>query len=69
MSWPPTRVVNAQLIELYWHVGHEMLSEQESQGWGSGVIGALASDLRLEFPRMTGLLRSNLQYMRAFAET
>ncbi|TFD75185.1 hypothetical protein E3T53_16440 [Cryobacterium psychrophilum] len=33
------------------------------------MIGALASDLRLEFPRMTGFLRSNLQYMRAFAET
>ncbi len=35
---------------------------------GVGVIDTLASDLRLEFPQMTGLSRSNLQYMRAFAE-
>jgi predicted nuclease of restriction endonuclease-like (RecB) superfamily len=62
------RVVNTQLIELYWHLGDEILAEQKSQGWGGGVIDTLASDLRLEFPQMTGLSRSNLQYMRAFAE-
>lgn len=62
------RVVNTKLIELYWHLGHEILVEQKSQGWGGGVIDTLASDLRFEFPHMTGLSRSNLQYMRAFAE-
>ena len=35
---------------------------------GGGVIGSLALDLRVEFPEMTGFSRSNLQYMRAFAE-
>lgn len=61
------RVVNTQLIELYWHIGNEILSQQERRGWGSKVISQLASDLRAEFPKMTGLSRSNLHYMRAFA--
>ncbi|TFC01527.1 DUF1016 domain-containing protein [Cryobacterium adonitolivorans] len=61
------RVVNAQLLELYWGIGSEILTQQKSQAWGSGVVGRLASDLRVEFPQMTGLSRSNLFYMRAFA--
>jgi predicted nuclease of restriction endonuclease-like (RecB) superfamily len=61
------RTVNTQLIELYWSIGRSILSEQEKQGWGAGVMDRLAHDLRLEFPRMTGLSRSNLFYMRAFA--
>ncbi|GAB3521164.1 PDDEXK nuclease domain-containing protein [Arthrobacter monumenti] len=61
------RVVNTQLIELYWHIGSEILVQQERRGWGSKIVAQLASDLRAEFPEMTGLSRSNLHYMRAFA--
>lgn len=61
------RSVNTQLIGLYWSIGHEILTRQDHQGWGSGVIGRLATDLRTEFPDMKGLSRSNLFYMRGFA--
>jgi len=61
------RTVNTQLIELYWTLGQAILVEQEKQGWGAGVMDRLAQDLRSEFPAMTGLSRSNLFYMRAFA--
>ena len=61
------RVVNTQLIELYWNLGREILTQQETQGWGSGVIRRLAGDLRAEFPQMTDLSRSNLFHMRGFA--
>jgi hypothetical protein len=61
------RTVNTELIELYWHIGHEIRTQQDRQGWGSKVVRQLAEDLRAEFPDMTGLSRSNLQYMRAFA--
>lgn len=61
------RVVNTSLINLYWSIGDRIITEQERQGWGSAVISRLAEDLRREFPEMTGLSRSNLQYMRAFA--
>lgn len=61
------RTVNTQLIELYWSLGRAILTEQEEQGWGAGVIDRLAMDLQFEFPQMTGLSRSNLFYMRAMA--
>ncbi|MFF5794712.1 DUF1016 N-terminal domain-containing protein [Paeniglutamicibacter sp. NPDC012692] len=61
------RIVNTALIDLYWNIGNRILAEQEDQGRGSSVITRLAEDLRREFPEMTGLSRSNLHYMRAFA--
>ncbi len=61
------RTVNTQLIELYWNIGSEILTQQDRQGWGTGVVKQLAADLRAEFPEMKGLSPSNLQYMRAFA--
>jgi predicted nuclease of restriction endonuclease-like (RecB) superfamily len=61
------RTVNTELVGLYWSIGHEILARQDRQGWGAGVVGRLADDLRAEFPQMKGLSRSNLFYMRAFA--
>ncbi|MGP5071073.1 PDDEXK nuclease domain-containing protein [Arthrobacter rhombi] len=61
------RRVNTDLLGLYWSIGRDVLARQESQGWGSGVIGRLAEDLRAEFPQMKGFSRSNIFYMRAFA--
>ncbi|MHA7278101.1 DUF1016 N-terminal domain-containing protein, partial [Arthrobacter sp. Hz1] len=61
------RTINTQLIELYWHIGNEILTQRDRQGWGTGVVRRLAEDLRTEFPDMTGLSYRNLQYMRAFA--
>jgi predicted nuclease of restriction endonuclease-like (RecB) superfamily len=60
--------VNASLVELYWEIGQHILERERREGWGSRVIDRLAADLRREFPDMTGLSRSNLKYMRAFAE-
>ncbi|NQX13065.1 DUF1016 domain-containing protein [Microbacteriaceae bacterium VKM Ac-2855] len=61
------RTVNAQLISLYWDLGHAILDQQAREPWGAKVLDRLAEDLRLAFPTMTGLSRSNLFYMRAFA--
>jgi predicted nuclease of restriction endonuclease-like (RecB) superfamily len=60
--------LNRELIILYWHIGREILKRQKSEGWGTKVIQQLANDLRSEFPDMTGLSRTNLMYMRAFAD-
>lgn len=61
------RMVNTQLIELYWQIGNEILLQQQTRAWGSGVVRRLGEDLRVEFPEMTGLSYRNLQYMRSFA--
>jgi hypothetical protein len=42
---------------------------QRNEGRGSKVVDRLALDLHSEFPDMKGLSRTNLLYMRAFAET
>src|SRR5208337_1688865 len=60
--------VNRELILLYWHIGREILERQRVAGWGAKVIERLAADLHREFPGMTGFSRTNLLYMRAFAE-
>jgi predicted nuclease of restriction endonuclease-like (RecB) superfamily len=59
--------VNRELIVLYWQIGRTILEQQRRQGWGAKVVEQLAKDLRLEFPDMKGLSRTNLLYMRAFA--
>lgn len=61
------RTVNSQLITLYWTIGQSILHRQAEQGWGAKVINRLATDLRAEFPDMTGLSRRNLHYMAALA--
>jgi len=63
-----TLAVNSELILLYWHLGVEILGRQKHQGWGTKVVEQLAKDLRSVFPEMKGFSRSNLMYMRAFAE-
>lgn len=60
--------VNRELIQLYWQIGQDILQRQAEQGWGAKVIERLAHDLRTAFPEMKGFSRSNLMYMRAFAE-
>ncbi len=60
--------VNHELVLLYWGIGRDILSRQESEGWSAKVIDRLAVDLGRAFPEMTGLSARNLKYMRAFAE-
>lgn len=63
-----TLAVNRELVSLYWQIGLDILARQAAQGWGSKVIDRLAHDLRTAFPEMKGFSRTNLMYMRAFAE-
>lgn len=63
-----TLAVNRELVMLYWQIGHDILAQQGREGWGSRVIERLAQDLRNAFPTMKGFSRTNLMYMRAFAE-
>jgi predicted nuclease of restriction endonuclease-like (RecB) superfamily len=60
--------VNRELVLLYWGIGRDILTRQQSEGWGAKVVDRLAHDLLLAFPGMTGFGARNLKYMRAFAE-
>jgi len=60
--------VNQELVLLYWGIGRDILTRQQSEGWGAKVVDRLAHDLLQAFPGMTGFGARNLKYMRAFAE-
>jgi predicted nuclease of restriction endonuclease-like (RecB) superfamily len=60
---------NAEMLRLYWQIGNTILEQQSEQGWGAKIIDRLSTDLKSEFPDMTGLSVRNLKYMRAFADS
>jgi predicted nuclease of restriction endonuclease-like (RecB) superfamily len=62
-----TLKANAELIKLYWSIGRIILERQATEGWGARVIDHLSTDLRRQFPHMTGLSPRNMRYMRQFA--
>ena len=59
--------VNRELVILYWQIAHEILTRQQELGWGAKVVTKLAKDLKIAFPEMKGFSRTNLLYMRSFA--
>ncbi len=61
--------VNADMLQLYWNIGHHILSKQKHHGWGAQVIGQLAKDLSARFPDDRGYSARNLSYMKWFAAT
>ena len=60
--------VNRELISLYWNIGKLILDNQQKDGWGSKFIDNLATDIKLDFPEITGFSVRNLKYMRKFAQ-
>ncbi|MDR0767799.1 MAG: PDDEXK nuclease domain-containing protein [Methanosarcinales archaeon] len=58
---------NTEMIELYWHIGNDILQRQNLEGWGARVIDRLSADLKNEFPDMEGYSPRNLGNMKRFA--
>jgi len=60
--------VNTEMIHLYWRIGRDILERQGQGGWGAKIVDRIAVDLRNEFTGVDGFSRTNLLYMRAFAD-
>jgi len=60
--------VNAEVMQLYWQLGRDILDQQSREGWGAKVTDRLAHDLKAAFPEVKGFSPRNLKYMRRFAE-
>lgn len=56
------KVVNVQLIQLYWDLG-KAISEKQSIGWGKAIVPNLSKELQKEFPEMAGFSEANLWLM------
>ena len=61
--------VNRAMIELYFDIGKEIVTKQESLGWGKSVVEQMAKDLQEEFGKRSGYSTQNLWYMRQFYNT
>ena len=59
--------VNAELVRLYWDIGHLIEERQRREGWGALVIPRLALELKNELPDLKGFSERNIGYMIAFA--
>lgn len=60
------RAVNRELVTLYWDIGRNIVEKQHARGWGNAVVERLASDLRSEFPGMTGFSSRSVWEMKRF---
>jgi predicted nuclease of restriction endonuclease-like (RecB) superfamily len=61
--------VNCEVINLYWHIGNQIIDRQKNTAWGAKLIDALSKDLRNAFPETSGFSAVNLKRMRSFAMT
>jgi len=60
------KVVNKEMVVLYWDIGNLIVKRQNKEGWGKSVVERLANDLQNEFPGVKGFSVQNLWYMRQF---
>lgn len=62
-----TQAANAELVLLYWDIGTLIHQRQQQEGWGSGVIPRLSTDLHNSLPEVKGFSQRNIGYMIRFA--
>lgn len=60
------KVVNKEMIALYWDIGRMIQIKLEKEAWGKSVVANLSRDLQGEFPGVAGFSASNLWRMRVF---
>jgi predicted nuclease of restriction endonuclease-like (RecB) superfamily len=59
------KVVNIQLINLYWEIG-KSIAEKQAENWGKAIVPALSKELQNEFPGISGFSTTNLWLMAQF---
>ena len=57
---------NRLMIELYFDIGKEIVTNQELLGWGKSIVEQMSKDLIDEFGERSGYSTQNLWYMRQF---
>lgn len=56
--------VNREMLELYWHIGKDIVNRQQYSKWGEGLLRQMSIDLKKTFPDMSGFSETNLKTMR-----
>ncbi len=63
------RVVNAELINLYWNIGEYICKKIEQSEWGDSVVTELAKYIQTNEPEIKGFSDKNIWRMKQFYES
>jgi len=63
------KVVNSELISLYWNIGEYICKKLELSEWGESVVKELANHIQKNEPSIRGFSDKNLWRMKQFYET
>jgi len=62
------KLVNKELLSLYYAVGKYVSDNSRNDTWGKGAISQLSNDLQRELPGLRGFSESSIKRMREFYE-
>ncbi len=63
------KLINTELINLYWKVGEYIHLKLLSNIWGDRTIDELAEYISKNYPDIKGFTKRNLYWMKQFYET
>lgn len=63
------RLVNRELLLLYFHTGKQLTDKIELKKWGAKVLETISNDLQGELPGLRGFSVTSLKKMRQFYQT
>jgi predicted nuclease of restriction endonuclease-like (RecB) superfamily len=62
------RLVNRELLLLYYAVGKRLSEKIATEKWGAKIVNQLSTDLQKQLPGLRGFSATNLKNMRQFAD-
>ena len=63
------KLVNKELLILYYNVGKLLTEKTEQENWGARVLETISNDLQNALPGLRGFSITNLKNMKQFFET
>lgn len=62
------RLVNKELISLYFSIGKKISETATKEAWGNKVLEKVSDELQKELPGLRGFSSGNLKKMRVFSD-
>lgn len=63
-----SKLVNKELLSLYYAIGKYISMNSRTAQWGSGAIATISKSLQQELPGLRGFSEGNMRKMRIFYE-
>lgn len=63
------KAVNAELINMYWEIGHYISDKVHTESWGKSVVMDFSKYIKDNYPDIKGFSQQNIWRMKQFYET